>query len=203
MNSTTQSGEPRIGLFGGTFDPPHLGHRLMAEACLSELNLDEVIWIPNARNPIKRPPIATAVQRLQMTQLAIQGLRGMAVSDIEVSREGRSYTVETVEEMKLVQPGEYWIILGSDALANFMKWKTPDKLARMARLAVIARPGSNIDLIRRGLSEDVDEAIDLIPMKETPVSSTNVRDQITRGLEPTQWVESAVLEYIGQHGLYK
>lgn len=203
MSSTTRSGDSRIGLFGGTFDPPHLGHRGIAEACLRELELDEVIWIPNARNPIRRAPVATATQRLQMVQLAIQDMPGMAVSDIEVSREGRSYTVDTVEEMKLVQPGDYWVILGADALASFMEWKNPEKLARMARLAVIARPGSSIETIRKGLTEDVNDAIDEIQGIESSVSSTNLRDLLRRELEPTQWMESAVLEYIRERGLYK
>lgn len=197
-----QSGNSRYAIYGGSFDPPHLGHMQVAQACLTHLELGEVIWIPNARNPLRRPTFASAVERLQMCQLATESYPGMAVSDVEISRRGNSYTIDTVEELQIVNPGEIWIILGADSLNQFMEWKNAEKLARMCRLAVVARPGTDLDLTIQRFHEDIQDSIDIVPMQESKASSSNIRDFLLRGVSPEQWLEPNVLQYIEERGLY-
>lgn len=198
-----QVGNLKYAIYGGSFDPPHLGHIAVAQAVLNHLELDEIIWVPNARNPLRRPAIASVTERLQMCQLATENYPGMAVSDIEVSRAGRSYTIDTVSEFQIVNPGQIWIILGADSVNQFMDWKEADKLARMCRLAVVVRPGTDLESAIRKLPEDIQEAIDVIPMEENKISSTTIRDSMLRGVSADRWLEPTVWQYIEERGLYR
>lgn len=197
-----KSGESRYALFGGSFDPPHLGHLAVAKACLTALDLKEVVWVPNFRNPLRRKSFATATNRLQMCQLAIEGHPGMAVSDIEVTRGTKSYTYETVEEILMVKPGKLWIIVGADALEHFREWKEPAKLVRLCRIAAVARPGHEIERALSYLDEEMRDAVDFVQMEPSRASSTAVRDDIARGHSPELMIEPKVWEYIQERGLY-
>lgn len=193
----------RYGIFGGTFDPPHNGHIAVAHAVKEQLRLESVMFIPNNRNPLKRKQsLATPQQRLEMVNLAVTGEEGLWVSDIEVSRPGRSFTVDTLDELVLVQPGERWLILGSDALKGIMEWKSPERIVRMCRIAVVHRPGSDIDKVIGMLPEWMQESIDKIEMKPNRASSTLVREEILRGESPEIWLNPKVWEYISERGLY-
>jgi len=198
-----QGGNVKYAIFGGSFDPPHLGHTTVAQAVLDHLQLDEVIWVPNARNPLRRPAIASVTERLQMCQLATENHPGMAVSDVEVSRPGRSYTIDTVAEFQLVNPGQIWIILGADSVDQFMKWKDAEKLSRMSRLAVVVRPGIDLETAIHKLPEDVQDTIDIVPMNENRISSTQVRDSLLRGVSAEMWLEPTVWQYMEERGLYR
>lgn len=198
-----QGGNVKYAIYGGSFDPPHLGHIAVAQACLTHLELDEVIWVPNARNPLRRPALASATERLQMCQLATENFPGMAVSDIEVSRPGRSYTIDTVAEFQLVNPGQIWIILGADSVNQFMEWKNAEKLSRMCRLAVVVRPGTDLGSAIHKLPEDVQDTIDLVPMSENRTSSTQIRDSVLRGVSAEMWLQPNVWQYIQERGLYR
>lgn len=198
-----QGGNVKYAIFGGSFDPPHLGHTAVAQAVLDHLQLDEVIWVPNARNPLRRPAIASVTERLQMCQLATENHPGMAVSDVEVSRPGRSYTIDTVAEFQLVNPGQIWIILGADSVNQFMEWKDAEKLSRMSRLAVVVRPGTDLETAIHKLPEDVQDTIDIVPMNENRISSTQVRDSLLRGISAEMWLEPTVWQYIEERGLYR
>lgn len=197
-----KSGSSRYALFGGTFDPPHLGHLAVAQACLDHLDIEEVVWVPNYRNPLRRKSFATATHRLQMCQLATEDHPGMAVSDIEVTRGMKSYTFETVEELLMVKPGEVWVVLGTDSLEHFMEWKEPEKLARLCRIAVIARPGTNVERAKAHLTEDIKDVIDVVPMREHRASSSAVRDDLYRGESPELMLDPKVWDYIQKRGLY-
>ncbi|RYG15235.1 nicotinate-nicotinamide nucleotide adenylyltransferase, partial [bacterium] len=130
----------RIGIFGGTFDPPHNGHLALAQACMKELALDEVLFVPAAQNPLKTlGPKAGGEDRLTMVSLLTAGQTGMGVVDLELRRGGPSYTVDTISDLQLVRPAEYWLLLGSDALAGFGQWRQPSKILKMARLGVVLR----------------------------------------------------------------
>lgn len=191
------------GVFGGSFDPVHNDHLAMAHAASQHLHLEEVLLVPNRRNPLRRDPKATPLDRLEMLRLAIEDQNGLAVSDIEISRPGPSYTVETLEELQLVKPGKIWILLGADALDNFMSWNQPEKITRLARLAVFTRPGHYIQDILDKLSEDINDAIDQIPVEPHKASSTLVRDLLARGLDPDLWLPPKVWDYIQERGLYR
>jgi len=129
----------RIGILGGTFDPPHAGHIALAEAAVAQLELDEVIFVPASRNPLKEVRSSHPKDRLEMTRRAISRFEKFCVSDIEIARGGKSYTIETLTELQIAHPGEYWIIMGTDALREFPRWKTPDKILLKARLSVALR----------------------------------------------------------------
>src|SRR3954471_14443433 len=106
----------RIGILGGTFDPPHSAHLALAHKALDELRLDEVMFLPVNRNPLKKIKMSPAKDRLEMVKLAIRDEPNFSVSDIEIARGGPSYAIDTMNELTYARPAEYWFILGSDAL---------------------------------------------------------------------------------------
>lgn len=195
--------KPRIGVFGGTFDPPHSGHLALAHAAREHLNLHEVILVPAHQNPAKSPAgRSSARHRLEMTRLAVQGELGLAVSDIDVSRPGPSYTVETLTEFTQTRSGHYWFILGADALAGFNTWKDPDRIVRLARLAVAARPGIDMVRVTAHLPEHVVDRLDVLPFDPVDVSSSALREAIHKWMSPELQIKPAVLDYIRTHRLY-
>lgn len=131
----------RIGIFGGTFDPPHIGHLIIAERARVQLQLDRVFFVPAYLPPHKRGRAsATPSDRLKMVQLAVRGNAGFAVSDVELKRKGISYTIDTVKEMRRNYPGaEIYLILGSDNLLDFHTWKSYRELLGLTRLIVYPR----------------------------------------------------------------
>jgi nicotinate-nucleotide adenylyltransferase len=133
----------RIGVLGGSFDPPHIGHLWIAEAARESLALDEVRWIPAAISPLKPDgPTATDEQRLQMVRLAVSGCEGYEVDDRELRRGSVSYTTDTLRELAEEYPeAEVFFIMGSDSLATIREWHEPQELLRQATLAVVQRGG--------------------------------------------------------------
>ncbi|MGA8924344.1 MAG: nicotinate (nicotinamide) nucleotide adenylyltransferase, partial [Candidatus Dormiibacterota bacterium] len=133
----------RVGVLGGTFDPIHLGHLAAAEAAIDCADLEKVLIMPSAKPPHRPGAIATAEQRLAMCRLAIEGLPRLEVSDVEVRHGGRSYTVDTLVELKRLEPqDELFLILGWDAAALFATWHEAAKVRSLASVVVISRPGT-------------------------------------------------------------
>jgi len=134
----------RIGVFGGTFDPPHVGHLALAEWAREALRLDRVIFMPAARPPHKRRRRVTpADDRVAMTRLAVRGNRHFRVSTLEVRRTGPSYTVDTLRALRKAHPrASFWLLIGEDSLAEFHTWHAPGEILALARLAVAGRPGA-------------------------------------------------------------
>ena len=131
----------RLGVFGGTFDPVHVGHLAIARAALEAVPLDRVLFVPARRSPLKeRGPFASEADRLAMLETAIADEPRFSLSHAELEREGPSYTVETLE--RLAGDDELFLILGSDALADFPRWKDPERIARLVTLLVADRPGA-------------------------------------------------------------
>ncbi len=194
----------KIGVLGGTFDPPHVGHLRLAKAALDSLSLDLVLWIPNAQNPLKKDsPTAEDATRLEMVQLMIADEPQMAVSDIEITREGPSYMWETLDELKASHLGaDFWLLLGADNLESFMRWHYPERILKIARLGVAVRPGVNRFRLMGVQAEPVQRRIDLIEMAPTDASSTAIREQLAFD-EPTEHLAPAVRRYIEDHGLYQ
>ena len=131
-----------IGIYGGTFNPPHKGHMLAAAQCRAALGLERVLVIPAAVPPHKAlfdgsPDAAT---RLRMTELAVQGLDGFEVSDVELRREGPSYTVDTLRELSAQHPGETLsLMMGTDMFLSFADWREPEQIAQLAQIVCFAR----------------------------------------------------------------
>ena len=194
----------RIGILGGTFDPPHLGHLQLADAAKASLELDEVLFLPANRNPLKTRPIGTPGKyRLEMVRRLIAQDPSFAVSDMELTRGGMSYTVDTIGELLMVAPADYWFIIGADGLKNLHDWKSPQRLLRICRLAVAVRPPmTDFDVAAR-IPEEFRERVDVIKMEPSNVSSTEIRERLARRQAVTGLVPESVVAYIREQKLYQ
>jgi len=211
---------PRIGLVGGTFDPPHVGHLALARAARDALRLDEVRLVPTGRSWQKGDPGADAAQRLAMTRLALAGVDAaerLVVDPREVERGGPTYTVDTLAELRreLGPRPLLVLVLGSDQLRNLHTWHRWRDLFVHAHVAATQRdsvglgalpPEVDAELQRRGrdaLPDAPAGAIVLFTMPPVPVSATGLRAQIARGERPVGLSPPAVLDYIEANRLYR
>jgi len=184
----------RVGVFGGTFDPVHVGHLAIAHAALESVPLDRVLFVLAKRSPLKeRGPVASEGDRLRMLELAIAGEPRFAVSRLELDREGPSYTVDTLE--RLAGKDELFLILGSDAIADLSRWKDPDRIARLATLVVAERPGAPE---RAGGAPIVH-----FDAPRLDISSRELRARAARGRSLRSLVPEPVLQHIEARGLYR
>jgi nicotinate-nucleotide adenylyltransferase len=192
----------RVGLLGGTFDPPHRGHLRMAALAQRTLSLDRVLFIPCARQPLKAaPPAASAFHRAAMVALAIQRRPSWSLCDLELARGGTSYTVETLEALRRLSPDdEFFLILGSDAYAAFAQWRRYGKIPRMAALAVVPRERGCGRKPPEGVSE---ERVVWLGARPLALSSTRARERLRRGLDARAMLPSAVASYARKHRLYE
>ena len=200
------SGE-RIGLLGGTFDPIHLGHLIVAEEARTRLSLDRLLLVPS-RHPWRKAgrEIAHEADRLAMVRLAVEGNPGFEVSMVDLDRAGPSYSVDTVSDVRatLSPEAELYFILGYDALMDLPHWHAPDELARITRLVTVIRPGYALDW--SPLEQAIPQARETVTLLETPeigISSTEVRQRVAAGRSIRYWVPDLVAEYIQQQGLYR
>jgi nicotinate-nucleotide adenylyltransferase len=190
----------RYALFGGSYDPVHLGHLLLATFAREELELDRVYFIPAARGPHRdHPPIAAESHRLAMLRLALEGEPAFVADDIELRRGGVSYTIDTVLRFRELRGGEPVILVGADNLNDLGTWHRVDELVRLARFAYAPRPGSAI--APDGLPPGT--RVSAIPMPPCGVSSTLVRQRAAAGLSLRWLVPDPVARYIGESGLYR
>lgn len=195
----------KIGVLGGTFDPPHIGHLELAHNALSDLQLDLVLFIPNSTNPFKSEKVmgATGKQRLEMVRLMIADEPQLATSDIEITRGGPSFMSDTLDDLQLAMPGDYWLIIGADNLSRFLEWKQATRILRTTRLAVAARPGEDRAKLIEDQGEAVKRQLDLIEMPATDISSTEIRRQIPEDKLNEAWLHPRVLDYIRKNDLYR
>jgi nicotinate-nucleotide adenylyltransferase len=196
--------ERRLGLLGGTFDPFHFGHLAAADAAIDCANLDRVVFIPAAQPPHRPPAIASPQHRLEMCRIGIEGEPRFEVSDMELKREGPSYTVDTLEEMRRAQPDEeLFLILGWDAARLFSTWHRPDRVRELATIVVVARPGSHAPREEDLKGVGLDKANVVRCVRTTPnVSASEIRNALAAGEPITGKVPAAVERYIASHQLY-
>jgi nicotinate-nucleotide adenylyltransferase len=191
----------KIGVYGGTFDPPHVGHLILAEAAREQLKLGKVLFIP-AGDPWRKADrkVSIAQHRLAMTRLAVEGNASFQVETFEVEREGPSYTVETLEQLRehLGAEAELYLILGEDALADVPHWRQPERLVELATLAVANRRGVTMP----ELPFDRNRIVPVV-MPGIDVSSTELRERASAGLSLRYRVPEPVASYIADHGLYR
>lgn len=196
----------RIGMLGGTFDPPHNAHLALAEAARATLDLDRVVFVPAGDPWRKRDRAVTpAAARVEMVRAAIADLPWATVSTVEVDREGPSYTAETLAA--LVEPGqEWWFILGADALADMPHWSEPERIIECARLAVARRPDSEGPLlsgeVRRAMP-GIEGRIDFIVMPQLDISATEIRRRVASGESTDDLLPHAVREVMERLELYR
>jgi nicotinate-nucleotide adenylyltransferase len=218
----------KIGIFGGTFNPIHRGHLAIAEDVRTGIPLDEILIVPTGRSPHKDDrEVVAAEHRLEMVRLAVRGHPHFEVCDLEVRRSGKSYTVQTVEELIKADSGEaeWHLIMGLDAFLGFPLWREPDRIASLCHLIVVSRPGlafrglignrflKDADPVRLdGLDAGRETRYDLALTASTKlilmcvsnwdISATEIRNHLS-GVEPkTSLLPEAVESYIIDHRLY-
>lgn len=200
----------RLGIFGGSFDPVHLGHLWIGEAAMETLQLDQLVWIPTATQPLKPGgAVEDAQHRVAMLQLAVGGREGFVVDPREIQREGVSYSVDTVSEIKQEHPAaELFLIIGSDSLATMPQWHRPSDLLSMVTLAVVKRAGDQAPLDFSVFDEFVTPErraafeASVIAMPQIELSSSGIRRRVAQGQSIRYQVPAAVRVYIRSQGLY-
>ncbi len=195
----------RLGVLGGTFDPMHNGHVAVAEAAVECTNLDEVVFVPTGNPPHRPPAEASPTQRLEMCRLATNDDPRFTVSDIEVTREGPSYTLDTLWALRGANPhAELFLVLGWDAASQLRSWHRPDEVLAIAPIVVVSRPGRNAPAEADIRSAGLDPArIVLCPRPTPSVSGSEIRRAIAAGKSVADMVPPAVERYIAAHHLYK
>lgn len=198
----------RIGILGGTFDPVHLGHLLIAEESRIGLQLDQVLFVPAGRPWLKEGQLlAEAHHRVEMVELAIASNPHFQVRRNEIDRPGLTYTVDTLEELRSELPSgaELYFILGLDAFESFHRWKEPDHILELCRLVVVSRPGY-AEEEREGLLaryRDYGDRICQLPVHNVDFSATEIRRRAADGISFRYQVPEAVEGYILEQGLYR
>lgn len=189
----------RLGIFGGTFDPPHIGHMIVAQDVLEALDLDRMLFIPAATPPHKTPGAQVeGALRLEMTESALGGDPRFAVSDLEFQREGPSWSVDTLRKLREEFPDtELFFVIGADQLAGFAQWKEPAEVARLARLVVMGRAGEGpLEAPVEGVEHD------FVAVTRIDISSSAIREKISRGGSARHLVPEPVRRIIEAHKLY-
>lgn len=208
----------RIGIFGGTFDPIHIGHLRVAQEFCAAFELDKVLMMVAASPPHREPPSASPVDRLKMVQLAARKFPGLEASDIELVREGPSYTIDTIRKVRKTAGGALiWMALGGDAYALIQSWHRPEEVLAQTHLVVLTRPGYKVDLMA-SLPEEIAGCYTLdgdvyshksgatlrtLQVSPFDVSSSMIRETVSKGNDVGNLVPEDVLQYIRQNGLYR
>ena len=190
----------KLGLLGGMFDPIHIGHLRAAEIVREALALDEVVFVPAGQPPHRGQPAAAGIDRYAMVALATSARRAFVPSDIEITREGPSYTVETVARLRQQRPEvEVVLIVGSDNLPMIADWREPERLLELCTVAVVERPGS------APAAADKLPAARLHRVEGTalPIASRDLRERIRAGRSVRHLVPDGVADYIEKRGLYR
>lgn len=187
----------KIGLLGGTFDPVHLGHLVLAEEVMEELKLDKVIFVPTYKPPHKKhSPSASAKDRVRMIELAIAGNSRFGISDIEITTKRKCFTVDTLRKFKKIHKNDkLFFITGSDSLFALPAWKEIEEIYKTANFVVGRRPGYPL--------ESVPHKVLVVKISPIDISSSQIRKWIKRGKSVRYLVPEAVIRYIDRRGLYK
>ena len=198
----------KIGIMGGTFNPIHNGHVALAQAAYNFCVLDEVWFMPSGVSYLKEQnEIVSGHHRLEMTRLAVQGVPYFGVSDMEIRREGYTYTVDTLCLLREMHPDDdFYFIMGADSLFGFPKWRESETIASLCTLVAVVRDDvdtqklqSQQQLVERTLSAHVI----LVPFRKVDISSSDIREKIKNGENVADIMPVGVLQYIEQHELYK
>jgi len=202
----------RLGLFGGSFDPPHVGHLHAARAALEALELERVLFLPAARPPHKPGRVlAPGARRVEMLELLLAGERDLGIDSRELSREGPSYTIDTVRELLAEEGGaervELYLIIGTDNLSGLVEWCEVEALVELVEPVVVFREGDPRALFAALEGELSGRAIrrlegGLLHLPPVRAASTELRVALAAGRDPGEALPPAILEYVRRHGLY-
>jgi nicotinate-nucleotide adenylyltransferase len=188
----------RLGIFGGTFDPPHLGHLLPLIDASETLRLDAVRLVPAATQPLKAGRTASApAHRLAMTERLIAGIPRFSVDPVEIRRAGLSFTVDTVAEIAAAtREAELVLIVGADAFALFDQWREPGRIKDLATIAVLSRGDG------AAVESRLEDGVTFLRTRRVDISSTELRARVADGRTIRGFVPDAVADYIAEHRLY-
>ena len=198
----------RLGLFGGSFDPVHLGHLLLAETCREVCSLDRVLFLPCGQSPHKpHGAVASGKQRVEMLEFAVPGDPRFGVCRIELERSGPSFTVETLRQLRIEQPdSELFFLMGADSLADLPLWREPQAILELATIIAVNRghrPPPDWTTLESRLGPVVRERVQLATMPAIDLSATKIRERARAGHSLRFRVPRAVEEYIRQNDLYR
>jgi len=205
---TEKSFNCRIGVMGGTFDPIHYGHLVLAETIRDTYNLDEIVFVPTGKPPHKKErEITDAKERVDMVALAIDTNPYFTLSTIEVKRQGYSYTADTLEQLKLQYPGscELYFITGADAIMELHTWRDVERLTDLCRFIAAMRPGTRkerFDRFLRTLPPHLKGRIQVTQVPALEISSTDIRARVQQGKTIRYLLPETVEQYIRDKGLY-
>jgi len=197
----------KIGVLGGTFDPIHQGHLVIAEEAITRLNLAEVLFMPAGQPWLKMDyPISSAEHRVQMVRLAIANKPGFRLSTMEIERDGPTYTVDTIAQLQaqLGAGTELFFVLGWDNLNELPQWREPARLVKLCHLVAVPRPGyplpklDALEAVIPGLTS----SIIILNTPEIDISASEIRNMVAQGLSITHLVPEPVDRYIREHRLY-
>lgn len=190
----------RIGIYGGSFDPVHLGHLVIAQDALEQAELDRLYFVPAGQSPLKKSQMhASPAQRLAMLELALQDRPNCGILDLEFHRKGPSYTYDTIMELRLRWPDAeiYWLI-GADQVEQLPRWHRIEALLDEIHFLCVSRPGYDLTL-----PEGMDEArFFVLAERQIPISSTEIRDRLKHAKPVDFFLPPAIVSYIQEHSLY-
>jgi nicotinate-nucleotide adenylyltransferase len=198
----------RAGVFGGTFDPIHLGHLAAARSIQTTLKLDKVIFVPAGQPWMKAgTPVSRVKDRVEMVRLAVARRKAFELSTIEADRPGPSYAVDTIDVLRrqLGSGSDLFFLLGSDALVDIAKWREPQRLIHLCQLVAFARPGFRLPVLGdlEAAVPGVSQRIVFVEVPQRDVRATTIRQRVAEGRSIQRLVPRAVERYILEHGLYR
>lgn len=191
----------KIGLFGGTFNPPHLAHLIVAETVCEQCDLDRIWWMPAAVPPHKTngSHLASPEHRLEMIRRATAGNEAFSVTDVELERSGVSYTVDTLRILQdACEEHSFHLIMGGDMFVDFPSWKAPDEILRRVPLIVYARPGADLSTV----PDQYRDAAEIVQTPRLEISGTDIRERLKNNQSCRYRVPDSVLSYIRDEKLY-
>ena len=195
----------RIGIYGGTFDPVHLGHLSVARSVREAFDLKRILFIPARQSPLRDPPLASAPDRLAMVRRAIDGMPDFDVSAIDIERPGRSYMIDTLRRLAAQHPcAEFFLILGADAVAELPAWREAERILAAARIIAVPRPRHSTEIPPDvlALHRKADRRIQVHRMPPVDIAASRIRAVRAEGGSVDAWVPPAVAAYIAARNLY-
>ena len=198
MTDSGAGRRPRVGIMGGTFDPIHHGHLVAASEVAQNYDLDEVMFVPTG-SPWMKTGVSAGEHRYLMTVIATAANPRFTVSRVDLEREGPTYTIDTLRDLKNERPdAELYFISGADAIAQILEWKDHDQLWQLAKFVAVSRPGHALSI--RGLPE---QSVSSMEVPALAISSSDCRERVSRGYPVWYLVPDGVVQYISKHHLYR
>jgi nicotinate-nucleotide adenylyltransferase len=190
----------KLGILGGTFNPPHIGHLIIAESVRDQLKLDKILFVPSYSPPHKLySQVALPTQRYEMVEIALEKNRNFSVSDIEIAREGKSYTIDTINTLMGIYPGsQLYLIIGLDNLMDFSDWKSPNDIISKVELVVMNRPGYDVEV-----KNEFKRYATIVKVPGIDISSSDIRRRVKMGRSIRYLVPFEIEQYILKKSLYK